>query len=258
MKKLTWLLLFFAVLFLLASPVLAANKVVARGESNKISLDLSVDEPLGGVAIALKFADEGSNVICSKAYFSNDEGVVDQENGFNFLIINNETKTIGGAFIPFHNNISKGENKAFLNLEFRGEGKVKLEEAAVSNHYGVVLVNIRAEEIPFEFNPPEINVSKQQVALPKEFSLSQNYLNPFNPTTSINYALPTNSYVKLVIYNVLGQRVKTLVDEEQTAGYKQVVWNGHNDNGEAVGSGIYFYRIQAGDFTKTAKMSLLK
>jgi hypothetical protein len=118
-------------------------------------------------------------------------------------------------------------------------------------------VNAKAEELKFDFNPIELSASKVQ-ALPKDFSLAQNYPNPFNPTTTISYALPTNAFVKLVVYNILGQKVKTLVDEEQTAGFRQVVWNGQNDRGETVGSGIYFYRIQAGDFTKTAKMSLLK
>jgi len=118
-------------------------------------------------------------------------------------------------------------------------------------------VNAKAQELKFDFNPIELSASKIQ-AIPKEFTLSQNYPNPFNPTTTISYALPTNAFVKLMVYNILGQKVKTLVDEEQTAGYRQVLWNGQNDRGEAVGSGIYFYRIQAADFTKTAKMSLLK
>jgi len=96
------------------------------------------------------------------------------------------------------------------------------------------------------------------VAVPNDFILLQNYPNPFNPVTTIDYGLSTNSYVKLTIYNILGQRVKTLVDEEQTAGYKTVMWDGRNDRGEQVSSGIYLYRIQAGSFTKTVKMSLLK
>jgi flagellar hook assembly protein FlgD len=99
---------------------------------------------------------------------------------------------------------------------------------------------------------------EKSIGVPNDFVLLQNYPNPFNPVTTIDYGLPTNSYVKLTIYNILGQRVKTLVDEEQTAGYKTVMWDGRNDRGEEVGSGIYLYRIQAGSYTKTVKMSLLK
>ena len=88
--------------------------------------------------------------------------------------------------------------------------------------------------------------------------LFQNYPNPFNPQTEIAYTLPEGSYVKLEIYNLLGQKVKVLVDEYQSAGTKKVVWDGRNENGEKVSSGIYFYRLDAGNYVQTKKMSLLK
>jgi hypothetical protein len=94
--------------------------------------------------------------------------------------------------------------------------------------------------------------------LPEKFELFQNYPNPFNFGTLIRYALPEESEVKIVIYNLLGQKVRVLVEDIQTPGYYTVSWDGKNNKGEIVGSGIYFYRIQAGSFTKTAKMSLLK
>jgi hypothetical protein len=93
---------------------------------------------------------------------------------------------------------------------------------------------------------------------PKDFELKQNYPNPFNPTTVIEYALPQASEVKIRIYNILGQRVRNLVEEYQAAGYKQVPWDGKDDNGKDVGSGIYFYRLEAKNFVKCRKMMLLK
>ncbi|MCK4223778.1 MAG: T9SS type A sorting domain-containing protein [candidate division Zixibacteria bacterium] len=93
---------------------------------------------------------------------------------------------------------------------------------------------------------------------PKEFALSQNYPNPFNPDCEIKYALPTNCQVTLTIYNVLGQKVKVLVDEYQSAGNKLVKWDGKDDQGREVTSGVYFYRIQAGDFVQSKKMVLMK
>ena len=93
---------------------------------------------------------------------------------------------------------------------------------------------------------------------PDNYSLSQNYPNPFNPSTTLKYALKEDRYVKLNIYNMLGQRVKTLVNVFQSAGYKQVIWNGTNENGVKVPSGLYIYRIEAGDFVDTKKMLLLK
>ena len=100
--------------------------------------------------------------------------------------------------------------------------------------------------------------------LPKEFGLRQNYPNPFNPATVIEYALPKASQVRIQIYNILGQRVRNLVDEPQEPGYKMIHWDGKDDYGKEVSSGIYFYRIVAhtdqgsGDFIKCRKMTLLK
>jgi len=94
--------------------------------------------------------------------------------------------------------------------------------------------------------------------LPKEFELSQNYPNPFNPTTVIEYALPKSCDVRIKIYNILGQEVRNLVNERQEAGYKIIGWDGKDDRGKEISSGIYFYRIVAGNFVKSKKMVLLK
>ena len=94
--------------------------------------------------------------------------------------------------------------------------------------------------------------------LPKEFALEQNYPNPFNPMTRINYALPKASSVSLIIYNLMGQEVIRWTEQNADAGYYSKVWNGKNKQGMLVSSGIYIYRLVAGDFTKTKKMVLLK
>ena len=98
----------------------------------------------------------------------------------------------------------------------------------------------------------------EDVSIPIEFSLSQNYPNPFNPSTTISYGLPSNAYVKIEIFSLLGQKVITLVDEIQDAGFKQVTWNGNDGSGKTVTSGIYFYRLVAGDLTMSKKMLMLK
>jgi hypothetical protein len=94
--------------------------------------------------------------------------------------------------------------------------------------------------------------------LPTEFALDQNYPNPFNPSTHVKFAVPTRSNVNITIYNVLGQRVKTLVNSDFEAGFYEVQWDSTNDNNKEVASGMYFYKIEAGDFTDTKKMMLLK
>ncbi len=90
-------------------------------------------------------------------------------------------------------------------------------------------------------------------SLPKQIALRQNYPNPFNAATMIKYNLPEQSDVTIEIYDILGRRVETLVQSEQQAGYHQVVWDA-----EDASSGIYFYRIQAGDFVETRRMLLLR
>ncbi|MEW6686556.1 MAG: FlgD immunoglobulin-like domain containing protein, partial [Candidatus Edwardsbacteria bacterium] len=93
---------------------------------------------------------------------------------------------------------------------------------------------------------------------PLVFSLSQNYPNPFSSQTAIRYSLSAISHTTLKIYNVAGQVVKTLVSERQKPGYYAVRWNGKNENGNSVASGVYFYRLRAGDFTDTKKMIVLR
>lgn len=93
---------------------------------------------------------------------------------------------------------------------------------------------------------------------PGEFALKQNYPNPFNPLTTIAYQLPASSNVVLKIYSLSGQQVKALVNGRQSAGLQQVVWDGRDDNGYQVASGIYLYRLRAGDLIQTKKMTLLR
>jgi len=88
--------------------------------------------------------------------------------------------------------------------------------------------------------------------------LSKNYPNPFNPTTTIAYSVKEAAPVKLEIYNIKGQKVRTLVNDVMTAGNHSVVWNGHDDNGKNVGSGVYFYRMTTPKFSSTQKMLLMK
>ena len=97
------------------------------------------------------------------------------------------------------------------------------------------------------------DVETNHGALPREFRLEQNYPNPFNPTTTIRYAVPNPSHVKLTLYDMLGRRVTTLIDEEKPAGEYEFTIDAKH-----LASGIYFYMMEAGAFTQTRKFTLVR
>lgn len=94
--------------------------------------------------------------------------------------------------------------------------------------------------------------------IPRQYALSQNYPNPFNANTQIVFELPKSGYATLEIFNLLGQKVNTLVNEYLSAGTKMVSWDGRDDRGTSVPSGIHFYQLRSGDFTEKKKMVFLK
>ena len=94
--------------------------------------------------------------------------------------------------------------------------------------------------------------------MPDNYVLEQNYPNPFNPSTKISYQIPSATSVKIDIYDMSGRKVKTLVDMFASAGTYSVVWNGRNDKGDTVASGIYVYRMTADDHIVTRKMVFMK
>ena len=103
------------------------------------------------------------------------------------------------------------------------------------------------------------NVSlSESTSLPNKFMLHQNYPNPFNPETTLEYELPLNAFIKITIYDLLGNEIKNLVSTNQSPGFKSIQWNSTNNQGEPVSAGVYLYSIEAGDFRQTKKMILLK
>lgn len=107
------------------------------------------------------------------------------------------------------------------------------------------------------FIPNIVGIDDPQ-EIPQNFDLKQNYPNPFNPTTVIGYSLSVDRFTTLTVYDILGRTVRTLVNERQQAGNYSVNWDGRNNSGRAVSSGIYFYRLQAGEFMRTRRMLMMK
>jgi serine protease len=101
-------------------------------------------------------------------------------------------------------------------------------------------------------------VTPSKNIIPQNFSLEQNYPNPFNPSTIISWQLAVGQEVELKIFNLLGQEVRTLINKKQEAGYHSIVWDGQDDAGHPLASGIYLYKLEAGEYVSTRKMVLLK
>ncbi len=103
-----------------------------------------------------------------------------------------------------------------------------------------------------------VNIKTEDPVIPDEFVVHQNFPNPFNPTTQIGYTLPNAEKVEIVVYNIFGQIVKTLISQNQGPGYHSVVWDGTSKTGERVSSGVYYYKVTAGKHTAVKKLALLK
>ena len=143
-------------------------------------------------------------------------------------------------------------NGAIYSLNFTGyDGSsatdVIFTSAEVLNSDGLP---INLQVIGGGFNTTPTDVKSDE---PLIFQLNQNYPNPFNPTTRIKYSIAKNSFVSLIVYNIVGEKVTTLIEQQQYAGRYEVDWNASN-----LANGIYIYRVQAGNFVETKKMILLK
>jgi hypothetical protein len=126
--------------------------------------------------------------------------------------------------------------------------------------YQLATMDWKTQDLTIE-NPPDLgNISdiEESLIIPTLYKLTQNYPNPFNPTTVISYSIPEIAKVKIEVYNVLGQKVVTLFDQEQLPGNHMLEWNSRNDSGVNVTSGVYLLKMQAGSFSQVKKMLLVR
>ena len=152
------------------------------------------------------------------------------------------------------------DNKTFSkigNVSGRGTTTERQSYSYVDNSSSGGKLYYRLKQIDYDGS---FSYSKtlEVTAIPMVFALSQNYPNPFNPTTTIKFQLPKQERVVLEIYNTLGERVKTLVNDIKEAGYYRLNWNGTNNNDVTVSTGVYIYRLMAGQYVSTKKMIFLK
>ena len=178
-----------------------------------------------------------------------------------------------GNFWDF--DIASAKSEASVSILFAKAGNIPSE-------FGIFLVDMRTERVvdigsalsyAFSFDKNESDRSFRLIVGTKDFvekntngvpmvplgySLEQNYPNPFNPSTTIQYSLAHSAHVEMDVFNVLGQKVRTLFVGDEKIGTYTVVWDGSNDYGAKVSSGVYFYRIRTGEFSATKKLVLVK
>jgi len=152
--------------------------------------------------------------------------------------------------------VSDIDNDGDMDIVFPNDAgfyMVDIKRSAVSYLWPFFMSNISRSGNNYQMTPNQDTTIPELVT-----SLSGNYPNPFNPETTISFSIKNQTQVTLDIYNLKGQKVKTLVSEKKSAGSHDVVWNGTDETGKPVSSGVYFYRMQAGDYSSTRKMMLMK
>ena len=161
------------------------------------------------------------------------------------------------GFNLFRKSESSNEYEKINELIIKPDGTKKYKyvdrKVKVGETYNYKLESVSLTGLKTQHDAITIFVTK-----PEEYKLSQNYPNPFNSNTNINYQLPEQSKVTITIYNILGQKVKTLVDNVKEAGYHTAIWNGLDKFENQVSSGIYYYRIVSSSFAQSKKMVFLK
>lgn len=156
-----------------------------------------------------------------------------------------------GSDVPSDSFLTTTTAVSFITSEFNTSITVaKVESNGSTTYTSTALADFVGQ--------PAAVVQTDNGTVPSDFALSQNYPNPFNPSTEIEFSVPRSSEVSLAVYDVLGRQVKLVLDEDMAAGAYAVDWGGTDDSGQQVASGVYFYRLTAGQYAETKKMTLLK
>jgi hypothetical protein len=215
------------------------------GSAGNINVWANLKTSVAGVQLKIKYDPQ-------QVSFSTAE-LTQRSKNFNIHYNDDQKGNLTVLFYRYYGNSISPDMGSILSLhviaksDFAKEKPIFLREAILADTEAVV-----------------IPVDKGEVVLPKSFSLGQNYPNPFNPNTTIRFEIGVSGgaqqavHTTLKIYNILGQVVKTLVDEPKSPGVYYQTWDGKNEQGNKVSSGVYFYQLKAGDYNQTKRMVLLK
>jgi len=160
----------------------------------------------------------------------------------------------------YHNIYKNDLNSADLAMVFTTTDSFYVDHEGTQGlyEYWITAVDSAGNESDASDIAAAVLSSSEQVTVPTVFALEQNYPNPFNPSTQIRYAIPEQSMVTISVYDMMGRKVRTLIQGNISAGYHTTVWNATNDKGLPVGAGMYIYTIRAGTYNQMKKMVLLK
>ena len=228
----------------LVSAVFAATSVTLNNTATDIVIELNSDADIYGIQFDLRYDASKLSVDATSVTGAEDVYAADKGNGIvRVLMFDLDgqplTAKSGTHLINLPFEVSNSNDASSL-LEFTGE---------------LIVAGYNGEKIEANF---EDNYLTLDGALPSTTSLSKNYPNPFNPSTTIEYSISKPGHVSLVVYDLNGSTVKTLVNDFAGRNNYSVTWDGKNDSGQQVASGQYFYVMQAPGFTSTEYMTLIK
>ena len=203
-----------------------------------------------GLNVKLPRKASSGRIVFQYSQISTDISVTNEEFTGERLLLSKKESELGHMLIEFGYLSEKNQKQIDINTEYftKDNSIVTISYLFLAGEKKIVGQGIKIIELQ---------------AIPEKFDLLQNYPNPFNPYTTVSYDLPTDSRVSLVIYDILGREVRTLVDGNKMAGYHSIVWDGRKRNGIPLSTGAYIYRIHTRGvdgslYSKTQKMLLLK
>ena len=212
--------------------------------SSELMVNIDYNEPVRGMQFELDYDPALVKLMTPRLSVFQDQVMVTHSD--------KEPGTIKVIFAELYGGSVEGTGNTFITIpvEFKGEhydvGHIGLENIQLAGLDGG-LVNVVARSTSIDLK-----------LIPGQFALHQNYPNPFNPKTDIRFDLPEAAQVEIAIFNLMGNKVCTLLSDNVTAGYHSLIWDGTNDFGILAATGMYFYTINAGDFRATKKMLFLK
>ena len=213
-------------------------------KNSNLGIAIEYSGPVRGIELELEFDPEMVNILSTSLSKFQDDVIVTSKN-----IEDGKLKLV---VANLNSGLIEADENMYLNLPLQFDGNdyqistVSLKDIKIAGADGNIVRSFSRKE------------SSDVKAIPVNFALQQNFPNPFNPSTEIRFDLPENDYITLTVYNMMGQKVKTLASGNMTPGFHSIIWNGTNDLGAKVATGMYFYSINTKNFQSIKKMLFLK